>query len=449
MKHVKQLLDFLGAHHIDYKNASFLVGVSGGLDSMVLATMFVKAKLSFGVAHCNFSLRGEESDSDEEFVMDYFRSLKVPGFSVRFDTSNYADEHRLGIQEAARELRYRFFKQTANHQGYDFIVTAHHLNDNVETMLLNLGSGTGLRGIKGIPPINGNIIRPLIGFSRQEIISFAKSYAVPFREDSSNISLKYSRNALRHKIIPELGNIKPGFLEKCAASMSLLHAQLRVYDYFVDEFKKKLLTIEAGQLKINISTLMGLPEPYVMLYECLQDLGFRNAQCREMTTAIGKGQSGKMWYSETHEVLLDRECFIVRIKAADKDVRIFIGENAGLFREKGFEISLEISATFDFSTPARQIYVDGHKLSYPLLLRRWQPGDLFHPLGMMGKRKKVKSYLSDAKLSLFDKEEVYVLESKGKIVWLVGFRQDERFIPFSGCKKIVCISIDHYAKKLP
>jgi tRNA(Ile)-lysidine synthase len=417
----------------------FLLAVSGGVDSMVMADLFLKNELPFAVAHCNFGLREEASEEDENFVKSYFERKGISVFSTRFDTSAFAKKNKIGTQEAARTLRYEYFNQILQNADYQYIVTAHHANDNVETMLFNLGSGTGLRGMKGISARRNQYLRPLLAVAKKEVLAYAKKHALPYREDASNATNKYTRNAIRHQVVPELEKINPSFLQGASATLALLDAQLNIYDFFIKNIKKKILSEENNFIKINIETLLQYPETATILYELVKDYGFGNTQTAEMTKALQERHSGKMWFSQTHELLLDRDFFIIRKKTEHIDFQILIYNKTSEINCPNFQLQLETNAILADLSP-NNIFIDVTKCAFPLLLRKWQAGDLFLPLGLKGKKKKIQDFLTDLKLNRFEKENIFVLESEGKIVWVVGLRADERFVANSDCDNILKIS---------
>jgi tRNA(Ile)-lysidine synthase len=421
------------------QETKFLLAVSGGVDSMVLADLLWKNELPFAVAHCNFGLRELASDEDEFFVKSYFETKGIRVFATRFDTSAFAKNNKLGTQEAARTLRYEYFNQIIQDNDYQYIITAHHANDNVETMLFNLGSGTGLRGMKGISARRNQYLRPLLAVAKKEILAYAKKHTLPYREDASNASNKYTRNAIRHQVVPELEKINPNFLQGASATLTLLDAQLNIYDFFIKNIEKKIISEENKFIKINIKTLLQYPETATILYELVKDYGFGNTQTVEMTKALQERHSGKMWFSKTYELLLDRSFFIIRKKTEQIDFQLFINNETNEINYPNFKLQLETNAILANLSP-NNIFIDVTKCAFPLLLRKWQAGDFFLPLGLKGKKKKIQDFLTDLKFNRFEKEQVFVLESDGKIVWVVGLRADERFAAAAKSDNILKIS---------
>lgn len=411
-------------------NARLLVAVSGGVDSMLLATLLAQKKYHIAVAHCNFNLRGQDAIDDAVFVKKHFENQ---GFTVHiadFDTAAYAKKHKLGTQEAARNLRYDFFQNIAQEFDYQYIATAHHLNDNVETMLFNLSHGTGIRGLKGIARKQNNIVRPLLFAKKNDILAYAKIHNIPFREDASNASDKYSRNAIRQHVIPALEQINPSFVKSADATLDFFQEQQHLFDFFMKNIEKKILTEENKFIKINISSLLEFPSTSTILFEILRHKAFSSVQCKEITRALQPRHSGKLWISKTHELLLDREYLIIRkkqIQIANNEYIINFENSELLFDNSKITLFKSDSIEKSNLIASNIAYLDVTKLSFPLILRRWQAGDFFLPLGLKGKKKKLQDYFSDLKLNRFEKEDIWILTSDSKIVWIIGFRQDERF----------------------
>ena len=399
-----------------------LIAISGGIDSVVLTHLCHKMKLDFSLAHCNFNLRGEESDADEDFVLQLAEDLDAEVFIESFDTEVYAKTHKLSIQIAARELRYTWFNDLMEQLGFDYVLTAHHADDNLETFLINLSRGTGLEGLTGIPQINGNIVRPLLPFSRQEIEAYAQENKLKWREDSSNASTKYLRNKLRHEVIPALKETNPQLLQNFNKTLSFLQDSTEIMEDQMASVQKKIVSVEDDLIILDIKKLKKLSNPKAYLYQLLKDFNFTDW---DDVANLLQAQSGKQVYSETHRLLKDRETLILSERVSKSDITIHISENEtqvetpfGILQIEG----VDKITTNDFNS----IYVDKHLLKFPLKLRNWIKGDYFYPFGMQGK-KKLSKYFKDEKLSLVDKENVWLLYSEDDIVWVIGKRADKRF----------------------
>ena len=404
------------------KDKKLLLAVSGGIDSMVLLDLFYKLRFDICIVHCNFQLRGKESDADEMLVRETCQDSYIPYFIESFDTLEFAKENKLSIQLAARKLRYDWFQEIIS-LGFDYVLTAHHLDDNVETFLINFTRGTGLEGLTGIPAQNGNIIRPLLPFSREEIENYALENKIQWREDSSNASDKYFRNKLRHNIVPTLKELNTGFLDSFQNTLHHLHqaeslvndASKLVYEKVVEEKK--------NQLEIHLKSLLEFQNYKAYLYQWLKEYGF--SAWNDIYDLV-EAQSGKQVFSESHVLLKDREKLILSERKEINKSEVFIIESI----ESKVNIPLKLrfcKAVNIFETVSNCIFVDESKIKFPLTIRKWQEGDYFYPSGMNGK-KKLSKYFKDEKYSLLDKENQWLLCSEDQIVWVIGKRADNRFI---------------------
>lgn len=418
------------------KEKKLLLAVSGGIDSMVLVYLFKQLQFDFAVAHCNFQLRGNESNGDEDFVKSICDSLSIPLFAQKFDTKQFAADYKLSIQLAARKLRYDWFYELLEKEDFDNILTAHHLDDSLETFLINFSRGTGLDGLTGIPNQNDRIIRPLLPFFRNEIENFAKENAIQWREDSSNASDKYLRNKLRHDVIPVLKELNPNLLtsfektiENLKQSQSLVEdATKLVYKLVVEESDKLL--------KINLKELLKLPNYTAYLFQWLKQFEFT---AWDDIYDLVYAQSGKQVFSENYVLLKDRDYLILSAQVDKQEDEVFYVEK----NQKDVKIPLNMSICniSDISNANPNcIFVDEDKLQFPLIIRKWEEGDYFYPLGMQGK-KKLSKYFKDEKLSLIDKSSQWLLCSNNQIVWVIGKRQDERFKVETNTTNIVQIKL--------
>jgi tRNA(Ile)-lysidine synthase len=414
--HLKENLPFL-------KDSKLLLAVSGGIDSMVLIHLLQQLNYDVSIAHCNFSLRGEESNGDEEFIRSYASLNNILKFVTRFDTNSFAIDNKLSIQVAARQLRYIWFDQLLEENSLDYLLTAHHLDDAIETFLINFTRGTGLEGLTGIPQQNGKIVRPMLPFTRNQIESYAKENNITWREDSSNASDKYLRNKLRHDIVPELKSLNPSFtesfqqtLKNLQQSASLTHdAAILVYQQVVSE--------KEGQKHINLEQLMRLPNYKAYLYQWLSSFGF--TAWDDIYTLVN-AQSGKQVFSPGYRLLKDREALILEpLKPADKQI-YEIQEGVTQINEP-LAIKLESVELISSDSTKNAIFVNNNLIKFPLFVRKWQEGDFFYPLGMKGQKKKVSKFFKDEKLSLSEKEDTWILCTENEIIWVIGRRADDRF----------------------
>ena len=416
------------------KEAKILLATSGGIDSMVLLNLCHQLKLDIRVAHCNFQLRGDESDADEIFVKQQCEKLDVLLFITHFDTKKFAENQKLSIHVVARNLRYEWFNTLLINNNYDYILTAHHLDDSLETFLINFTRGSGLDGLNGIPQQKGNVIRPLLPFSRNEIKAFAKENNIQWREDSSNASDKYLRNKIRHDVIPVLKELNPSLLNSFENTISnLKQSQSLVND--ASQIVYKQVVSEEDTIKIDISKLTAFQNYKAYLYQWLSEYGF--TAWDDIYALVG-AQSGKQVFSETHILLKDRNHLILFPKQNDSESIYFWVENDQ--KEVKFPLKMAFCNVDDISVEATNtIFVDEEKLQFPLEIRKWQEGDLFFPFGMNGS-KKLSKYFKDEKFSLIDKSNSWLLCSENQIVWVIGKRQDERFKVTETTTKILKIN---------
>ncbi|HLT33930.1 MAG TPA: tRNA lysidine(34) synthetase TilS [Aquaticitalea sp.] len=405
------------------KDAKVLIAISGGMDSVVLTHLCHELQLNMALAHCNFNLRGAESDGDEDFVLQLAEDLELEVFVENFDTNQYAKDSKQSIQMAARELRYNWFLELSDQLGFYYILTAHHADDNLETFLINVMRGTGLEGLTGIPQINGKFVRPLLPFSRQEVEAFAKENELTWRDDSSNASTKYLRNKLRHDVIPVLKEINPNLLQNFGVTQSNLNDSQDIIAENIDAFLTKTADAsQANQVRFKISEFKSKSNPKAYLFEVFKDFGFTEWQD---VLHLLDAQSGKQVLSETWRLIKDREYLLLSEIEAKPFETISISEvDSEVKTPLGTLFFSDVDAISQ--TSKQTIYVDKATLQFPLILRKWEEGDVFYPLGMAGK-KKLSKYFKDEKLSLLDKENTWLLCSGNAIVWVIGKRADNRF----------------------
>ena len=407
-----------------------LLTVSGGVDSMVMLSLFTRSGYRVGVAHCNFQLRGAESDEDEELVAREAARCGVPCYNRRFDTAGEMERTGESMEMAARRLRYAWFDALSREEGYTVIAIAHHIDDSIETFFINLLRGTGLRGLTGISTQVGKVIRPLMFASRKEILEYAVQNRIPFREDSSNRSTKYLRNKIRLGLIPRIREINPKFTELMRKNIGrLTDAQLFI-DHGIERIRREAVTSQGDTDTIRVDRIdPAFPREFV-IYELLNSAyGFKGDVIDTLCHALNHDATGRRFYARDRMATIDRGAIIVTPIAPDDEcrttvergaVRSYCG-NAVLYYEY-----CDIDDVQTFGTPEQVAQVDADKLRFPLTLRRWREGDWFIPFGMTG-RKKVSDFLIDAKVPLPEKQRQFVLLSGDDIVWLVGRRIDDRF----------------------
>lgn len=434
------------SEHIDnnfpfLKKAKLLVATSGGVDSMAASYILNKLGFQIVLAHCNFKLRTTDSDKDEFFVKDWAQKNNITCYTSSFETAQYAKNKKISIQLAARALRYQWFDDLLAQENYDYIITAHHANDNLETVLLNLTRGTGFKGLLGIPEQNDKIIRPLLPFSRETILAFAIKNKITWREDKSNASDKYSRNKIRHQIIPVLQELNPNVIETFTNSQNHIKGIENILNDRLEVVKKEVvMQTSKSTLSFDIAKISRLSNPKAYLFELLKDYGF---SAWDDVVDLLTAQSGKQVFSKTHRLLKDRELLLLSaLKSENELSKSYIIDNLeiGLSLE-GLNLSFEdVSKTdFNINTNKECVFIDKEKIKGSLKVRKWQKGDYFYPFGMQNK-KKISSFFKDQKMSLLEKENTWLLCSDNNIVWIIGRRLDNRFRISENTKKILKIN---------
>ncbi|NOS90955.1 MAG: tRNA lysidine(34) synthetase TilS [Cyclobacteriaceae bacterium] len=407
-----------------------LLAVSGGLDSMAMLHLFLESGYKVAVAHCNFQLRGPESDEDERWLSGYCEKRKIPFHSNRFHTNNYAIAHGVSIQMAARELRYQWFEQLREEQGFDWIATAHHHNDSIETILLNLAKGTSLNGLQGIATVNGHLLRPLLFATRQELETWVAEKGIAWREDQSNQTDDYQRNFIRHQLVPRFLEVNPSFETSMNKTTSKLAGSLLLVNQAVSDWKK-LYWRNAGDVihlaKAGFSDPNGEGYNLAILWEILKEHGFHYDQCQQILTALN-GQPGKKFLTTTHVLTIDRDVLVlVPLQTTFTNKAVAIQNDQTKAFCFGHTLTIERSVkTEDIDRSKMIATLDEETIKFPIIWRKWKEGDWFVPFGMKN-RKKISDFLIDTKVSLAEKESVTVVESGGEIIWVAGHRIDDRF----------------------
>ncbi|SEW46890.1 tRNA(Ile)-lysidine synthase [Chitinophaga sp. YR573] len=402
-----------------------LLATSGGVDSVVMAHLFKQTGLPFAIAHCNFQLRGDESVRDEAFVTTLAATLDVPFFSVRFDTAAYATEKRVSIQVAARELRYEWLETTRKASGCAYTATAHHMQDNVETVLMNICKGTGISGLHGILPRQTTLVRPLLFTQKKELLTYATENNISYVEDSSNITIKYTRNFFRHQVIPVIQEAYPGVVNNIAAGIERFREAEELYSQSVIRHKKRLLSQKGNTWMIAVLRLQKTVPLHTIAWEIFRDFGCSSAQLPQVLELL-HSTSGRLVETATHRIIRDRQWLLITTLAEQEAPLIVIEKERTHIVTTDGHLKIKEAGKTVIPTAANIACLDRHAVQYPLLLRRWKQGDYFYPLGMR-KKKKVSRFFIDQKLSLLQKEKMWVLESGKRIVWVVGMRIDDRF----------------------
>lgn len=441
---------------LDCPTGKIILALSGGIDSMVLADLLLRAKADFVLAHCNFHLRGEESDGDEQFVRDYAAKHDLTLYVKHFDTENYAKEHGISIEMAARDLRYAWFEELHQHLGYDYIAVAHHADDQLETFFINLLRGAGIRGLKGMQPVNGHIIRPLLDISRAEIRQYAEEHHLQWREDHTNAETLYLRNKIRHELLPVIDSISKEGRTSILKSISHLASENELYRELVSEKLSQWVTKDALSMSLrntepsgagyslqhlavtpagSYAVPQGVPRSDQfpsgqLLFEWLRDYDFNSDQVHFIYEALKTSQPGTCFFSPTHRVTIERDGLeLMPICQQDESLLELLYE----------QIPNDNSFVMDASYKVAQLDYD--KLTFPLNLRKWQVGDRFYPLGMKGS-KLLSDFFVDQKMTTRQKEECYVLATAhDEIVWVVGRRIDDRFKVTDKTKTILKVQI--------
>lgn len=409
------------------KTDKLLIAFSGGVDSVVLCDLLTKADYHFDLAHCNFQLRGTEANDDTSFCETYAKLIHAKCHTIYFNTKNYAVENKLSIQMAARELRYKWFKELISEHGYTYLLTAHHANDNAETLFVNLTRGTGIKGLQGIPEKQNNTIRPLLFATKEMIKNYAKKHNIQFREDSSNQEVKYKRNFIRHQIIPELKKLNPILEETLNTSIHYFKQSSQIVTQFCKSKFKDICEENNERLKINISLLLSEPQKETLLFEWLHPKGFKANQIEQLIIVLSdKNNVGKLFESSTHQLAVDRTYLIVKKKTNEINTTEFKINSISDTTHLPIKLVLEEIKQTSFTNNKNELFISVTDYFFPLTLRKWKTGDKFQPFGMNG-FKKLSDYFKDQKLSKFDKEAIWILESNQQIVCIVGYRMDNRF----------------------
>ncbi|WP_300566743.1 tRNA lysidine(34) synthetase TilS [Flavobacterium sp.] len=412
-----------------------LLATSGGIDSMVLVHLFQQLEYEIALAHCNFQLRGLESFGDQTFVQEYADANSIPIYTTLFDTEAFAKDYKLSTQIAARELRYNWFYELLETEEFDYLLTAHHADDNIETFLINLTRGTGIEGLTGIPEQNEQVIRPLLIFSREEIEHYAQENNIQWREDSSNASDKYLRNKIRHDLVPFFKELNPNFLASFQKTQSFLQeAQVMVEDASIMIYQQVAKEIN-DTIHFDLKKLKQLPNYNSYLHQWLKEYHF---SAWDDIYDLVNAQSGKQIFSENYRLLKDRDVLILEELKKPTDSIYLIDKTQ---TDVKIPLKLTICKVNDISTTENTIiFVDEDKLQFPLIIRKWNEGDYFYPAGMNGK-KKLSKYFKDEKMSLIDKENTWLLCSYDQIVWVIGKRSDQRFTATATTQNIIQLEL--------
>ncbi|TGD59463.1 tRNA lysidine(34) synthetase TilS [Flavobacterium humi] len=432
---LQKLQEHLNARFRFLNGKKLLLAVSSGIDSMVMAETFRTLGFEIALAHCNFQLRGLESFGDQKFVEDYGNTHNIPVYTTLFDTKSFAEDYKLSTQVAARELRYNWFYELLETEGFDYLLTAHHADDNLETFLINLTRGTGIEGLTGIPEQNEQIIRPFLIFNRLEIEEYAHQNDILWREDSSNASDHYLRNKIRHHLVPVFKELNANFSAGFQKTQDYLQqAQVMAEDAAILIYQQ-VASEEKDTIRFDLKKLKRLPNYNSYLYQWLREYGF---SAWEDIYALVRSQSGKQVFSEKYRLLKDRDFLILEEIKNQENPVYYIDSLENVVK---VPLKIAICKVPDISTFKNTIiFVDEDTLEFPLTIRKWQEGDYFYPLGMNGK-KKLSKYFKDEKMSLIDKENTWLLCSGGQIAWVIGKRPDKRFAATETTQNIIQLAL--------
>jgi tRNA(Ile)-lysidine synthase len=437
---LEQFLHHIEVNKLFNRTDKILLTISGGLDSMAMLHLFRESGFNIGVAHCNFQLRGEESKGDELLVSSTCVEAGIPFHVKRFDTEQYARASGISIQMAARDLRYNFFDEIASANGYHYVATAHHLNDGIETVLLNLVRGTGIDGLTGIPIKQQNIVRPLLFATREMIMDYASVHRLQWREDSSNASDKYHRNLVRNQIMPLLKKINPGLEQNFQNTIERLKGSALLASLTLRDFETKVVRKEDERISINKKKLKDQSAPVVTLWEITKQYGFNFIQCKDVVE--GEHQTGKIFYSQTHQLTIDRDDIIISTIRQKIEGDLIVEHGIELVIRGDQKLLFEMIGGSDF-TLNKEVTVaqlDWNRITFPLTWRNWRAGDRFTPLGMAS-QKKLSDFFIDLKVALPDKEKVTVLESAGEIIWIIGYRISDHFKVTEDSQTVLCVTL--------
>lgn len=435
---IKKFTDFIEQNSLFNREDTVLAAVSGGIDSVLMVHLLKAAGYKFAIAHCNFQLRGDEALADQAFCKALANQNNIPFYTINFNTEQYAAQNKISIQMAARELRYNWFEQLRGQHQYTAIALAHHQNDAIETILLNLVRGTGIAGLHGILPKNGLLVRPLLFLTREEIEKLINDNGFSYVEDSSNASTKYARNKLRHDVIPKLRELNPSLESTFQNNLERFKDLETLLELRVDELKAKLLReADDDEVHILISEAKKLNPQRLLLYKLLQPYGFNEAIVDDLISTLDK-HSGRVFESATHQLILDREKLIITSLKKTEQQSVSVFENGTDVHFGNYKLNmLHDDAPLIIKDNPMAVSVDAAKLIFPLSIRTWQQSDVFYPIGMKT-RKKLSDFFIGQKIPVHQKTQIPLLiNGNGEIIWIAGYRPDNRYKVSKNTKKVI------------
>lgn len=438
---VEQFLKYIHEEKLFHSSQRILLAVSGGADSMLMLHLFTNAGFPVAVAHCNFGLRGKESDGDEQFVSAYCDQHNLACYVKHFNTEEFALQEGISIEMSARDLRYDWFNELLDQHGYDFLATAHHQDDVIETFLINLSRGSGIKGLSGIQPKSGRIIRPMLFTNRDEILEYCGRMKIDYRSDSSNLDTVYKRNLIRQQILPLLEQVNPAFRRNALKTIGNLHETGQLFQQRMSEIKAFVYSEDDLGAMIHIDKLLTLSPLRTILFELVREFGFQAEQIDDIVSSLTK-ESGRKFFSDAYRLVKDREYLLISPFGTKPDKVYYIDEDC---IKMSFPVHLSVeklerTRDFRFSTHSNVVDLDLDQLVFPLILRHWHEGEYFQPLGMSG-LKKLSDFFIDEKYSIPDKENIWILASGNQVVWIAGKRLDDRYKITSKTKRILRIRL--------
>ncbi len=438
---VNRFNDFIDQNNLFARDSKILAAVSGGMDSVLMAHLLNSAGYNFGIAHCNFQLRNDESASDQQFCTNLAQQLDAPFHTTSFDTLKFVADNKISTQMAARQLRYQWFEQVKQQHGYDYIALAHHQNDAIETILLNLTRGTGIAGVHGILPKNGSLVRPMLFLTRAEIEASVSENKLPFVEDSSNSSAKYARNKIRLEVIPKLKELNPAIEQTFEHNLEHFKQLENFLEQQIASLKKEIFSFYENEIHLQLDSIKKLEPKQLILFKLLQEYGFNEATVKDLITSLDK-QPGKIFESPGFTLTIDRGKLIITRKSTTALLPVNINENDREANYGAYKLTmLHDDSPLIVKNNVMATSIDAGTLQYPLTLRAWQQGDYFRPLGMKT-RKKLSDFFIDQKVPLHKKNTIPVLvNGNGDIIWVGGYRPDDRYKVTLNTKKVTIFEL--------